>query len=148
VNVTDEPYTAEYKTETYGTDYIVNVQLYLGFRMNQQVNVFLRQIVGDLMHSGELHHQPQKYTTMPGRNVGDFSFVLVQEELSPETQINGLAKALIRARLWIQKNTISPARWFGLDYADVVTERVPLVLGKTRRIHLKRIFDEHEDDEN
>lgn len=148
VNVTDEPYTAEYKTETYGTDYIVNVQLYLGFRMNQQVNVFLRQIVGDLMHSGELHHQPQKYTTMPGRNVGDFSFVLVQEELSPETQINGLAKALIRARLWIQKNTISPARWFGLDYADVVTERVPLVLGKTRRVHLKRIFDEHEDDEN
>lgn len=140
VNVTDEPYTAEYKTDTYGTDYMVNVQLYLGFRMEQRVNVFLRQIVGDLMADGELKPQPQKYTTMPGRSVGDFSFVLVQEELSRETQINGLAKAIIRARLWLQKMTVSPAKWFGLGYSDVVTETVPLVLGKTRRTHLKRIY--------
>lgn len=139
VNVTDEPYTAEYHTDTFGTDYMVNVQLYLGFRMDQQVNLFLRQVVTDLMKSGELKEQPQRYTTMPGRDVGDFSFVLVQEELSPRTRINGFAKTMIRARLFIQKMTVSPARWFGLEYSDVVTERVPLVLGRTHVTHLKRI---------
>lgn len=139
VNVTDEPYTAEYTANTYGTDYIVNVQLYLGFRRSQSVNVFLRQIVADLMHSGDLKPQPQKYTTMPGRTVGDWAFVLVQEELSPETQINGFAKTLIQARIWLQKHTVSVAKWFGLEYSDVVVEHVPLVLGKIRRTHLKRI---------
>ncbi|MBM6412054.1 KUP/HAK/KT family potassium transporter, partial [Lacticaseibacillus paracasei] len=75
VNVTDEPYTAQYTTDTYGTDYMVNVQLYLGFRMEQQVNVFLRQIVNDMMREGELPTQPQKYTTIPDRQVGDWTFV-------------------------------------------------------------------------
>lgn len=139
VNVTDEPYTTEYTTDTYGTDYMVNVQLYLGFRMEQKVNIFLRQIVNDMMDSGQLKRQPQKYTTDPGRDVGDWSFVFVREELSSETAISGFDKAIIQARIWLQKHTVTPARWFGLEYADVVEEYVPLVLGKTRSMRLQRI---------
>ncbi len=140
VNVTDEPYTAAYTTEMYGTNYIVNVQLYLGFRVSQRVNVFLRQIINDMMNSGELPRQPQKYTTIPDREVGDFSFVMLQEELSPSTQINGFEKAIIQARLFLQKITITPANWFGLEYSDVVEERVPLILGKVpiRRLSVLR----------
>ncbi len=140
VNVTDEPYTAAYTTEMYGTNYIVNVQLYLGFRVSQRVNVFLRQIINDMMNSGELPRQPQKYTTIPDREVGYFSFVMLQEELSPSTQINGFEKAIIQARLFLQKITITPANWFGLEYSDVVEERVPLILGKVpiRRLSVLR----------
>ncbi|WP_057769962.1 KUP/HAK/KT family potassium transporter [Lactobacillus selangorensis] len=140
VNVTDEPYTAGYTTETYGTDYIVNVQLYLGFRMEQKVNIFLRQIINDMMKTGKLPTQPQQYTTLPDREVGDFSFVIIQEELSPETQINGLEKMIIQARLFLQKITVTPATWFGLEYSDVIEEHVPLILGKVpiRRLRLLR----------
>lgn len=139
VNVTDEPYTAEYTADTYGTNYMVNVQLFLGFRMQQTVNVFLRQVVQDLMATGEIDRQPQKYTTMPGREVGDWSFVLVREELSSETRINSFAKIIIQSRLLLQRITVSPARWFGLEYADVVEEHVPLILGKVRAARLKRV---------
>lgn len=160
VNVTDEPYTAAYTTEMYGTNYIVNVQLYLGFRVSQRVNVFLRQIINDMMNSGELPRQPQKYTTIPDREVGDFSFVMLQEELSPSTQINGFEKAIIQARLFLQKITITPANWFGLEYSDVVEEHVPLILGKVpiRRLsvlrqdkdidQLKAEVDDDEDDDD
>ncbi|MCT4393828.1 KUP/HAK/KT family potassium transporter [Lacticaseibacillus paracasei] len=139
VNVTDEPYTAEYTTDTYGTDYMVNVQLYLGFRMEQQVNVFLRQIVNDMMREGELPTQPQKYTTIPDRQVGDWTFVLLHEELSPQTQIKGFQKAIIQARLRLQHIAVSPAQWFGLEYADTIDETVPLVLGKIPITKLNRL---------
>ena len=139
VNVTDEPYTAQYTTDTYGTDYMVNVQLYLGFRMEQQVNVFLRQIVNDMMREGELPTQPQKYTTIPDRQVGDWTFVLLHEELSPQTQIKGFQKTIIQARLWLQRVTVTPAQWFGLEYADTLDETVPLVLGKIPITKLTRL---------
>lgn len=138
VNVTDEPYTATYTTDTYGTKNVVNVQLYLGFRVEQRINVFLRQIVADMMRNGELEEQPQKYTTMPDRNVGDWSFVLLNEELSPETRIRPMDKALIQARLFLKHITESPAKWFGLEYADVVEENVPLILGKEPQVRLTR----------
>ena len=54
VHVTDEPYTHEYSVETFGTDFLFRVRLDLGFKVNQRVNAYLRQIVGDLMASGEL----------------------------------------------------------------------------------------------
>lgn len=155
VNVTDNPYTTEYSVDTFGTDYMVNVQLYLGFRMEQKVNFFLRQIVNEMMIKGELPCQPQTYTTIPDRNVGDFSFVLIQEELSPDTQLNNIKKSIIQARLWLQRYTVTPAIWFGLSYSDVVMERVPLILGQLRSDRLRLIkrdpiikyYDDGDDDE-
>ncbi|MFD1418943.1 KUP/HAK/KT family potassium transporter [Companilactobacillus keshanensis] len=138
VNVTDEPYTAAYSVETFDTDYMVSVQLYLGFRVDQKVNVYLRQVVQDLMASGEIKSQPQKYTTIPDRQVGDFSFVLIKEVLSPDTKISNVKKGIIRLRLLLQK-FISPANWFGLSYSDVLEERVPLVLGKVSLNRLRLV---------
>lgn len=155
VNVTDNPYTTEYSVDTFGTDYMVNVQLYLGFRMEQKVNFFLRQIVNEMMIKGELPRQPQTYTTIPDRNVGDFSFVLIQEVLSPDTQLNNIKKSIIQARLWLQRYTVTPAIWFGLSYSDVVMERVPLILGQLRSDRLRLIkrdpiikyYDDEDEDE-
>ncbi|MCT7697780.1 MAG: KUP/HAK/KT family potassium transporter, partial [Lactobacillus crispatus] len=77
VNVTNEPFTAEYAVNTYGTKNVINIQLYLGFKKQTSVNVYIRQIVHDLIADGTIEPQPQEYTTSPGRDVGDFSFVIV-----------------------------------------------------------------------
>ncbi|CAJ1187075.1 KUP/HAK/KT family potassium transporter [Companilactobacillus paralimentarius] len=138
VNVTDEPYTAAYSVETFDTDYMISVQLYLGFRVDQKVNVYLRQVVNDMMSNGEIKAQPQKYTTIPDRDVGDFSFVIIKEVLSPDTKISNVKKSIIHLRLLLQK-FISPANWFGLSYSDVIEERVPLVLGKVSLNRLRLV---------
>ncbi|MBF0772367.1 potassium transporter Kup, partial [Lactobacillus johnsonii] len=62
VQVTDEPFTQEYSVDMLVTDFIVQVQLYLGFHISQEVNVYLRQIVHDLMKTGRLPKQPQRYS--------------------------------------------------------------------------------------
>lgn len=139
VNVTNEPYTAEYAVNTFGTKNVINVQLFLGFKQQQRVNVYLRQIVHDLIADGTIEAQPQEYTTTPGRDVGDFSFVLVSDVISPQTQLRGYEKALVEARVWLQNLSSNPASWFGLDYSDTVVERVPLILGDQRRIHITHI---------
>lgn len=72
VEVTDEPYTEEYSIDMMETDFIVKVKLYLGFRIAQDVNVYLRQIIHDLMKQGRLPKQPQHYSLTPGRQVGIF----------------------------------------------------------------------------
>lgn len=139
VYVTDEPYTMEYLVDMMDTDFIVNVQLRLGFRVSQDVNVYLRQIVNELMAEGKLPRQPQKYSTMKNRNVGDFAFVLLQEELPKFTNLNHLDKWVMQMKLAIKKVTVSPARWFGLEYSDVITERVPLFVEKTKWHTLKKV---------
>lgn len=139
VNVTNEPFTAEYAVNTYGTKNVINIQLYLGFKKQTSVNVYIRQIVHDLIADGTIEPQPQEYTTSPGRDVGDFSFVIVNDVISPQTQLVGYEKWLVEARVRLQNLSSSPASWFGLEYADTVIERVPLILGRPNPSYIKRI---------
>ena len=60
------------------------VRLDLGFKVNQRVNAYLRQIVGDLMASGELPPQHHTYSIYETRgNVGDFRFLYAAQDACP-----------------------------------------------------------------
>lgn len=139
VNVTNEPFTAEYAINTYGTKNVINIQLYLGFKKQTSVNVYLRQIVHDLIKDNTIEPQPQEYTTTPGRDVGDFKFVIVNDVISPSTTLTSYEKWLVEARVRLQNLSPNPAQWFGLEFADTVVERVPLILGKQKTSRIKRV---------
>lgn len=131
VFVTDEPFTREYIVDTMGTDFIMNVQLRLGFRENQNVNVYLRQIVNDLMKNDTIEMQPQRYSIIPNRKVGDFMFVIIREEISGVTELTSYEHFIMRTKLAIKKIAVSPAKWFGLEYSSVKNESVPLIIGES-----------------
>ncbi|HIW70638.1 MAG TPA: potassium transporter Kup, partial [Candidatus Limosilactobacillus merdipullorum] len=128
VNTTDEPYTSYYMVDMMGTRNIVNLQLYLGFKMGNSVNMYLRQVVSDLMSQGVIDKQPQEYTTDPGRVVGDFRFVIIRELLDKNTAITGWRRGLIQIRIWLQNHTVTPVQFYGLEFSDTVVETVPLFL--------------------
>lgn len=132
VNTTDEPYTSYYTVDMMGTRNIVNLQLFLGFKVDHTVNLYLRQVVQELMSEGIIDEQPQEYTTLKHRIVGDFCFILIQEMLSPNTQIEPWRHFLISGRIFLQNHSTTPMEWFGLEFSDVRIEKVPLFLRKRR----------------
>ena len=140
ISVTDEPYQADYTVDTFGTSYIVRVQLNLGFRVEQNLNVFLRQISTELVQSGEIELQSRTYTTIKDRIVGDFRFILIQEQLSQKSKLNVWQSTILKLNLFIKKFTVSPSKWFGLDTSDVYIEKVPLFLGHSNPTILKRKY--------
>ena len=141
VEVTDEPRTMEYVVENFGTDSVIKVKLRLGFRMEQKISTYMRQVVIDLMKSGDINKQPQKWSINEfNRNVGDFCFVIVREELSTDTELSALNRFIMQTKLSIKKLAVSPVKWFGLEYTDVKIEHVPLLLGKRKRTRLKRVY--------
>ena len=128
VNVTDEPYTNDYTVDMLGTDYLVQVELFLGFRMRQDVPRYLRTIVKDLMDSGRLPKQHQDYTISPGRAVGDFRFIVLEERVANPIHIKPFEHWILQIKAMIKRLTATPIRWFGLQFSESSTEVVPLVL--------------------
>ena len=125
VHVTDEPYTHEYSVETFGTDFLFRVRLDLGFKVNQRVNAYLRQIVGDLMASGELPPQHHIYSIYETRgNVGDFRFCMLRKMLAPETDINRNDHRVMAIKYAVRRACGSPARWYGLENSAIIIEYV------------------------
>lgn len=141
VKVTDEPYTKEYSVKTIVENKAFNIQFNLGFRIDQRINVFLHQIIQELVSSGELKFTPKKYmiTNSSKYIVGDFKFVLLEEILSNESEMSKWDNFIMSSKLLIKKVTVSPAKWFGIDTSNVDVEKVPIVIGHKETLQLTRI---------
>ena len=115
--------------------------LNLGYKVKQSVNVYLRQIVHDLLTSGELPHQVKKHSIYGPSNVGSFKFCMLRKRIPLEGDLSMSDSLLIRAKYYIRRVSGSPARWFGLETSNLIIEYVPLFLPRrnvTER--LERVF--------
>ena len=139
VNVVDEPYTMTYSAETYGTDFIFNITLNIGFKCSPRVNVFLRQIVSDLQKSGELPLQDKKYSIYAPSSVGTFKFCVIHKTVNTKTELSSLDEFVLNTKYAVRKAAGSKVQWYGLDTASVITEVVPLIVGGTEPGKLTRI---------
>lgn len=128
VNTTNDPYQKNYKVETYGTDYIFRVNLYLGFKVKPSVNIYLRQIVNDLLSRGELPEQNRRHSIYGPSDVGSFKFYMIREMISQEGNIGQVDNMLIHAKHFIRRMAGNPIQWFGLKTSNTVVEYVPLFL--------------------
>ena len=127
VEVMDEPHTFSYSVETFGTDYVFRVHLYLGYKVNQRVNAYLRQIVGDLSASGELPPQTHDYSVYQKPSaIGSFKFILIRKLLAPESDVNARDRRAITLKYAIRRAAGSPVQWYGLENTNVSYEYVPL----------------------
>lgn len=122
--------------ELFDTDFIVFVKLHLGFRVDQEINLYIREIVQQLMKDGRIKQQPQQYSIRPNRIVGDFQFILIQESVATHTSLNKWDRQVMQLKLWIKKFTVAPENWFGLEYSEVKYETVPLILGQNRHVEI------------
>ena len=143
VEVTDEPRTFEYSVENFGTDYVYRVHLYLGYKVNQRVNAYLRQIVGDLSASGELPPQKSDYSVYntPGP-IGSFRFCMVYKTLAPESDVEASERSAIALKYAIRRHAGSPVQWYGLENSNVIYEYVPLFTKFKAVDHLTRVYPE------
>lgn len=140
VLVTDEPKTLEYSVNNFGTDFIFKVQLRLGFRINQRVNAYIRQIVGDLVNSHELAPQDHHYSIYrKPSSVGDFHFCLIRKSLTPETALSGGDYTVMSMKYAIRQLCGSAARWYGLENSNIIYEFVPLFTRAKATPMLRRV---------
>lgn len=126
IKLMDEPYVSRYTVETYGTDFIFRVRLELGFKNDQLLNVYLRQIVGDLIESGELPQQERRFSIYGNTGVGNFKFGILRRSVAPGTILTRFEEFILTAKYRIRELAGSQVQWYGLETSSLIVEYVPL----------------------
>lgn len=139
VNVLNEPDTTSYHVETYGTDFIFRIRLNLGFKSSPAINLYLRQIVHDLMESGELPKQDKKYSIYGPSSVGTFKFCIVHKAVGSNTDLSTLDELVMNTKYAIRHVAGSKVQWYGLETSNVIIEKVPMIVsGSTEAKRIER----------
>ena len=139
VNTTDQPYQREYEVETFGTDFLFRVNLNLGFKVRQSVNVYLYQLVKELLASGELPPQNRKHSIYGPSPIGTFKFCMIRKMMPLEGDLSSYDSMLIHTKYYIRRLAGNPLRWFGLETSNVIVESVPLFLPRRQEESLTRV---------
>ena len=129
VQVLNEPDTMYYEVDTYGTDFIFRIRLYLGFKCNPRVNVYLRQIVQELQADGTLPKQEKKYSIYGPSTVGTFKFCIIHKSVPAKSELSSMDELILHTKYSIRKIAGSKIRWYGLDTSSLIMEHVPLITG-------------------
>lgn len=139
VQVVDDPFRMEYHVNTLIKEDLIRVTFYLGFRVQQRISVFLRQVINDMMQKGELKFTEKYHFMKESNGIGDFQFIYLEEVLSYESKEKFMEKFILSAQIEIKKWTASPEKWFGLDTSVVRAEKVPLIIRPITGITLRRL---------
>ncbi len=132
----DEPEALEYAVETVVPDTLFFVTLRLGFRVEPKVSVYLRQIVEDMVASGELD-LISTYPSLRREHIpGDFRFIILNRIFSLASTCSRGEAFLLRLHDTLRRLGTSDREAMGLDTSGVTLETVPLIISTapTRRI--------------
>ena len=134
----DTPDTLEYSCETLIPNTLYSITMYIGFRIEPRVSLYLRQVVEDLVDSKKVD-LTSTYASLRKNGIpGDFRFVIIHRVYYPESFDNRQQNLLMSIYAIISKIGVGEPKALGLDTSMVVVERVPLIINQRNR-RIRRI---------
>ncbi|HEY0055800.1 MAG TPA: KUP/HAK/KT family potassium transporter [Pedobacter sp.] len=139
VDVTDEPYTMEYKVTSFIPQQLIRVDFKLGFKVEQRINVLFRMVVEDLVESGEVEIM-SKYPSLKEFNIsGDFRFIVIEKVITNSDSLGFLDRSIIIYHQLLKKLSVPDEKSFGLDLSSIAVEKVPLMIDIPNKPPLQRV---------
>ena len=141
VNYDDAPETLEYKYKVLIPDTLISIDLYLGYRVDPKVSVYLRQIIEDIVDKKQIN-LVSNYPALKKRNIpGDFKFIIIHRQFSPSSNCSAYERFVMQLYGILSKIGLSTEKALGLDTSNISVENVPLIInhGQDRRISPKSI---------
>ncbi|MDE5721002.1 MAG: KUP/HAK/KT family potassium transporter [Paramuribaculum sp.] len=132
----DSPDELSYSVRVAVPETIYVVTMHIGFRVAPRISVYLRQIVEDLVASGDLDLR-SGYPSLRREGIpGDFRFIILHRIFSPTSICSPATALLMRLHDILRHIGVSDTSAYGLDTSVVTAETVPLIINTSsgRRI--------------
>jgi KUP system potassium uptake protein len=143
VETVDSPFTSKYRVDTIVPKKAFFISIKLGFKTPHRVNTLFSKIVHDMADSGEIdltspYPSLHKYSMM-----SDFKFISLHSWASADSEISTFEQFIITGYRLIKKISLSTEEMYGLEAANIEIEKIPIQVGPTAKIKIKREREEY-----
>jgi KUP system potassium uptake protein len=144
VDTVDSPYSSKYSVDTIVPKKCFFVRIKLGFKADHRVNLLFAKILHDMAENAEIdlvsHYDSLRKHSMPA----DFKFVMLHSLASVDSEISSFDNVIIQGYRFIKRHSLSTEEMYGLELANVEVETVPIMVGPTAKVRIKREKEELE----
>jgi KUP system potassium uptake protein len=141
VETVDAPFTSKYHVNTIIPKRCFFISIKLGFKTPHRINSIFNKVVHEMADSGEIdltspYPSLHKYSMM-----SDFKFVIIHSWASADSEISSFERLIISGYRVIKSISLSTEELYGLEAANVEIEKVPIMVGPTAKVKIKRERD-------
>lgn len=132
----DVPNTFEYKVNHIIPNTLIKIDFKLGFKVDRKINLYFRQVIEDLVASGEFSLDSPFKSLRKYDISSNFMFVNLDRILTVDFKLPGYEGFIMNLHNFIRKFSITDVKVLGLDASSVIEEKIPIIIqdSNTNRI--------------
>lgn len=139
VDRVDDPGRFEYEVEQIIPGILIRVDFHIGFKVEPKINLYFREVLEDLVNSGEIT-LGSSYDSLKKHNFpGDFRFILIDRIMIRDYKLSKWENFILTINRLAGRLSISEIRALQLDPTNTIVEQVPIVIDRTIPVRIKRI---------
>ncbi|HLP74739.1 MAG TPA: KUP/HAK/KT family potassium transporter [Bacteroidales bacterium] len=130
VDIVEEPYRCEYKVTQIIPGILIRVDFHIGFKVDPKINLHFREVVDDLVRSGEIKIESGYDSLRKHGFPGDFKFVILERIMLPDFKLSNMENFILTIRGFVRKISISDEKALQLDSSNTIVEQVPILVNQ------------------
>jgi KUP system potassium uptake protein len=139
VDRVDDPNRFEYEVKHIIPGILIRVDFHIGFKVEPKINLYFREVLEDLVNSGEITVE-SSYDSLKKHNFpGDFKFILIDRIMIRDYKLSKWENFILTINQLANKLSISDIKALQLDPTNTIVEQVPIIIDRTIPVRIKRI---------
>lgn len=139
VNRIDDPNRFDYKVTYIIPGVLIKVDFNIGFKVIPRINLYFKEVLEDLVASGEIR-LTSSYESLKKHNVqGDFLYILIDRIITRDYQLSSWENFTLLLHGLSRLFNIGEIRTLGLDPSNTIEEKVPITIEQPLARRIKRI---------
>lgn len=145
VDTVDEPDTFSYEVNQIIPGILIRVDFHLGFKIEPRINLYFKEVLKDMMASGEIK-LTSSYESMKKHHFpGDFLFVNLDRVMTQDYKLSPWETMVMGLHAFTRLFSINDVKALGLDTSCVIEEKVPISIERPLTRKIQRINSSSEE---
>jgi KUP system potassium uptake protein len=140
VDITDDPNRFEYQVTHIIPGILIRIDFHLGFKIDPKINFYFREVLEDLVNTGEIKLESSFNSLKQHGLPGDFKFVLLDRVLLRDFKLTKTENVILAIRSVVQKISIPEVRALQLDSTCTIVEQIPIIVTQPVTTRIKQII--------
>jgi KUP system potassium uptake protein len=139
VNMINEPKRFDYQVKHIIPGLLIRIDFNIGFKVEPKINLYFREVIEDLVKSGEIKIS-SNYESLRKHNVeSDFKFIIIDRIMSRDFKLSTWENFILTLNSIVRRLSISGIRTLNLDSTNTIVEQVPITLDQPLHDRIRRI---------
>jgi KUP system potassium uptake protein len=139
VDRVDDPNRFEYKVNQIIPGTLIRIDFHIGFKVDPKINLYFKEVIEDLVNSGEIKLESSFDTLRKYGFPADFKFVLIDRIIIRDFKLKNRENFILALRNIARHLSIPEERALQLDQTRTIVEKVPIIIDQAVKKRIERI---------